>query len=116
MRRFVAFHALAVQCMLMKPPDECITIDEVRQAIDELDRTIIATLGQRFGYVKAVTRFKKTAEDVRAPARFQQVLETRRNWAEEAGLSPDLIERVYRELIAYFIHEEMKFMGIKHSE
>ena len=27
---------------------------------------------------------------------------------EEAGLSPDVIERIYRELVSYFIDEEQK--------
>jgi isochorismate pyruvate lyase len=92
----------------MKSPADCTSIDEIRQAIDELDRTIVETLGRRFAYVKAITRFKKTAEDVAAPARYQQVLATRRAWAEEAGLNPDVIEQMYRLLIAYFIDEEMK--------
>jgi isochorismate pyruvate lyase len=94
----------------MTPPEACTTIEEVRQAIDALDRTIIETLGRRFAYVKAVTRFKKTAEDVAAPARFQRVIETRRAWAAEAGLSPDAIEEMYRNLIAYFIEEELKLV------
>jgi isochorismate pyruvate lyase len=94
----------------MTPPEECTTIDEVRQGIDALDRMIIEALGRRFAYVKAVTRFKKTAEDVAAPARFQQVIETRRAWAAEAGISPDAIEQMYRNLIAYFIEEEHKLV------
>lgn len=97
-----------LQCTLMKPPADCTSIDEVRQAIDTLDREIIETLGQRFAYVKAITRFKKTAEDVAAPARFQQVLSSRRDWAVEAGLNPDVVEQMYRLLIAHFIEEEMK--------
>jgi isochorismate pyruvate lyase len=94
----------------MTPPEECTSIDEIRHAIDTLDRSIIAALGQRFGYVKAITRFKRTAEDVAAPARYHQVLATRRDWAAEAGLSPDVIERMYRDLIAYFIDEELKLL------
>jgi len=95
---------------MMIPPDECTTIEDVRAGIDALDQQIIAALGQRFLYVKAVTRFKKTAEDVAAPARFQQVLTTRRAWAEDAGLDPAVIEQMYRLLIAHFIDEEMKLV------
>jgi isochorismate pyruvate lyase len=94
----------------MNPPDACTSIEEVRAAIDTLDREIIAALGRRFGYVKAITRFKTTAADVQAPARYQHVLATRREWAEQAGLRPDVVEQIYRELIAYFIDEEMKIL------
>ena len=94
----------------MNPPETCTSIEEVRQAIDSLDRTIIAALGERLGYVKAITRFKTTVADVQAPARYQHVLATRRAWGEEAGLNPNVVERLYRELIAYFIEEEMKIV------
>jgi len=94
----------------MIPPDACKTIDEVRQGIDELDRMIIAALGQRFHYVKAVTRFKKNADEVRAPERYQAVLTSRRAWAAEVGLNPDVIEEMYRHLIAHFIDEEIKLV------
>jgi isochorismate pyruvate lyase len=95
---------------IMIPADACTTIEEVRNGIDELDRTIITALGQRFHYVKAVTRFKKNAEEVRAPERYQAVINSRRAWAIEAGLNPDVIEEMYRHLIAHFIDEEMKLV------
>lgn len=94
----------------MIPPEACTTIEEVRCGIDELDRTIITALGQRFHYVKAVTRFKKTAAEVRADERYQAVLHSRRVWAADVGLNPDVIEAMYRLLIAHFIEEEMKLV------
>ena len=94
----------------MNPPEACTSIEEIRAAIDTIDREIIAAFGRRFGYVKAITRFKTTAADVQAPVRYQHGLATRRQWAEEAGLSPDVVEQIYRQLIAYFIDEEMKLL------
>lgn len=96
----------------MKAPADCTSIEEVRDAIDTLDREIVAALGRRFQYVKAVTRFKKTSDDVRAAARYEAVMRARRVWAAEAGLDPDVIERMYRLLIDYFIAEEMKDLGL----
>lgn len=102
----------------MKAPEDCSSIEEVRDAIDQLDRTIIAALGQRFGYVKTITRFKRTDEDIQAPERYRSVLETRRDWAADAGLNPDAIEKMYRDLIAHFIDEERKLLHIspQHTE
>lgn len=99
-----------MRCWMMIPPDACTTIEEVRQGIDELDRAIITALGQRFHYVKAVTRFKRNAEEVRATERYQAVLHSRRLWAADAGLNPDVVEEMYRLLIGHFIEEEMKLV------
>ncbi len=96
----------------MKAPADCNSIEEIRDAIDSLDRQIVESLGRRFDYVKAITRFKKTESDVRAPDRYNAVLTQRRVWAAEAGLAPDVVEQMYRLLIAYFIDEEMKELDL----
>jgi isochorismate pyruvate lyase len=92
----------------MKSPAECTSIDEIRAAIDAIDQEIVERLGLRFQYVRAITRFKKTEADVRAPARRQQVLTQRRAWAAEVGINPDVIEQIYVLLIDHFVAEEMK--------
>jgi len=91
----------------LKPPDECSSIEEIREAIDEIDHEIVGAIGRRFEYVKAIMRFKSTADDVRAPQRYQAVLQQRRDWAAEVGLDEDVIEQLYRDLVDYFIAHEM---------
>ena len=91
----------------MKAPQKCESIDDIRHAIDAIDHEIVALIGRRFGYVKEVMRFKTTEEDVRAPQRYQAVLDQRRVWAEEAGLPPDLIKEMYQMLVDYFIDHEL---------
>lgn len=92
----------------MKSPAECSSIEEVRAAIDAIDHEIVTALGLRSQYVKAITRFKKTTEDVRAPERQATVIRQRRAWAAEVGLDPDVVEKVYRLLIDHFVAEELK--------
>lgn len=92
----------------MKTPDDCQNMADIRAEIDRLDRQVIALLGQRFTYVKAASKFKTSETDVKAPERVQAMLQQRRAWAEEAGLSADVIEKLYRDLVNYFIEEEMK--------
>lgn len=92
----------------MKSPAECNSIEEVRAAIDAIDHEVVKALGQRSQYVKAITRFKKTREDVQAPARQATVISQRRAWAAEVGLDPDVVERIYRLLIDHFVAEELK--------
>lgn len=90
----------------MKLPGECQTLSEVRTEIDAIDREILALLGRRAGYVHAAARFKATEEAVHAPERQAAMFRTRREWAREEDLDPEFIERLYRELIAYFVERE----------
>jgi isochorismate pyruvate lyase len=92
----------------MKTPSECRDMEEIRANIDALDKDVVRLLGLRFEYVKAAAKFKTDATAVRAPERFQAMLAQRRAWAEDAGLSADAIEKMYRDLVEHFIAEEMK--------
>ena len=97
----------------MKSPTECRSLEEVRAAIDAIDHEVIALLGRRAEYVKAAARFKTSEADVHAPERFAAMLQTRRAWAEQAGLSADVIEQIYRDLVAYFIAREKEHWQAK---
>jgi isochorismate pyruvate lyase len=92
----------------MKLPEDCESIEDVRGAIDALDRQIIRLVGRRAGYVEAAARFKTGEQNVRAPERQRTMLETRRRWAEENELDPGVIENIYRTLISYFVDRELK--------
>ncbi|MBW4684288.1 MAG: isochorismate lyase [Komarekiella atlantica HA4396-MV6] len=92
----------------MKEPNDCSNIQEIRICIDTIDRQIISYFRKRFEYVKAAAKFKNDETSVKAPERFNTMLQQRRQWAEEAGLSPDVIEKIYQDLVSYFIDEELK--------
>jgi isochorismate pyruvate lyase len=91
----------------MQLPENCQNIEEIRTEIDRIDREIIALIGKRFNYVKAAVKFKTSTTDVKAPARFKSILEQRRIWAEAENLNPDVVEEIYRNLVNYFINEEL---------
>ena len=88
-------------------PENCTGMEDIRVEIDKMDRDIIAILGKRFEYVKSAAKFKTSETSVRAPERFKSMLEQRRTWASSEGLSPDAIEKMYRDLVNHFIKEEM---------
>ena len=90
-----------------KTPVQCENMADIRQEIDSLDQQVIALLGQRFEFVKAAAKFKTSETSVRAPERFKAVLQQRRDWAVEHGLSADVIEHMYRDLVHYFIAQEL---------
>jgi isochorismate pyruvate lyase len=76
--------------------------------MDAVDREIIALISRRVAYVRAAAAFKTTSANVAAPERVAAVLRSRREWAEAAGLSGDVIEGLYRDLVAYSVSEEHK--------
>ncbi|RMU76006.1 hypothetical protein ALP26_200101 [Pseudomonas savastanoi pv. glycinea] len=86
----------------------CASIEEVRQHIDRIDRDVVALLAKRGDLVTQAAGFKKTTDDVRAPARVEQVISKVRGIATDFGASPDVVERVYRAMISAFIEEELK--------
>ncbi len=91
-----------------KKASQCADMSEIRTEIDRIDRQVISLLAERYGFVKAASQFKKSPDQVKAQSRFDAMLKERRAWAEEQGLSPDLIEKIYRDLVTWFISEEMK--------
>ncbi|WP_079228434.1 chorismate mutase [Pseudomonas putida] len=85
----------------------CTSLDEVRQRIDAIDQSLVSLLAQRGKLVTQAANFKKTTDDVRAPARVEQVIDKVRGLAEEAGASAAVVEQVYRAMISAFIAEEL---------
>src|ERR1700690_429294 len=90
------------------PPEECRSLEEIRAGMDALDREIIRILTVRVAYVKAAAKFKTSAQAVAAPDRVQKVLDTRRDWAVEAGLDGDVVRNLYRDIVTYCVGEEKK--------
>ena len=87
---------------------ECTSIEEVRRHIDLIDRDMVALLSRRGRLVTQAAAFKKTTDDVRAPARVEQVIGKVRGMAVDSGASPAVVEQVYRAMIAAFIEEELQ--------
>lgn len=91
-----------------RSPDQCANLDEIREGMDAVDRQIIALIARRVDYVRNAAKFKSSSANVAAPERVAAVLKTRRDWAEAAGLSGEVIEGLYRGLVAYSVSEEHK--------
>jgi isochorismate pyruvate lyase len=98
------------------PPHQCANLDEIRAGMDAIDREIISLITRRVAYVRKAAEFKTTSANVAAPDRVAAVLKTRRQWAEAAGLSGDVIEGLYRDLVAYCVSEEHKQWEANHAK
>ena len=86
----------------------CTSLEDVRYHIDGIDRELVTLLARRGHLVAQAAGFKKTTDDVRAPARVEAVITKVRALASETGASPRVVEQVYRAMIAAFIDEELK--------
>lgn len=84
---------------LVKKPDACESIVEIRDALDKIDLEIIRLFAQRHNYVKEIVKFKSGDEGIIASERKEEVLKLRKAWAEENGLDPGLMEDVFSLLI-----------------
>ena len=91
----------------MKAPEDCASIEDVRGAIDGLDREVLHLLGRRARYVAAAARFKTDRGSVRAPERRKAMLTLRRRWAEEENLDPNFVEELYGSIVSHFVAREM---------
>lgn len=89
------------------PVRQCISLAEIRTRIDALDRRIVHLLAERGEYVLQAAAFKRDAEEVRAPQRAAQVVDNARVIAVEAGANPDVVGRIYGEIVAAFTAAEL---------
>jgi isochorismate pyruvate lyase len=85
----------------------CTSIEEVRQHIDRIDRDLVSLLARRGNLVNQAAAFKKTTTEVKATSRVEDVIAKVRAVAEDCGASAEVIEKVYRAMIAAFIEEEL---------
>lgn len=84
------------------------SLEEVRNNIDRIDEQIVKLLSERQSCVHLAARFKKTTDDVKAPARVEAVIKKVRNLATLHNLDASIAEAVYRTMIDCFINNEMK--------
>ncbi len=84
------------------------SLDEIRARIDEIDRDIVALIGERAACVHEVVRFKSGPDDAHRPNRVEAVIAAVRAHAEASGADPDLVESLYRQMIAWFTESEIQ--------
>lgn len=82
-------------------------MSEVRAEIDRIDSQLVELIAKRFGYVDRAWQLKiKSAEGAVVPWRIQQVIDKVRSEAKDKGVSPDLCEALWRQMIGWFIQYE----------
>lgn len=87
---------------------ECNTLADVRSAIDQIDVLLVGLLAERGRYVREAARFKRDRSEVAAPVRAQQVIDQAVRHARQVGAAPEVVEAVYRTMVAGFIELEAR--------
>jgi isochorismate pyruvate lyase len=94
----------------MIKPEQCQTLAEVRNGIDDLDDEIVKLLVARFRFIEAAARIKPHRDDVRDDMRKAEVVERARVAALQAGIPDELIAQLYEMLVEGSIaHEFARF-------
>ena len=82
-----------------KKPEACENIQDIRDALDEIDQEIIQLHAMRLAYVKEIVKFKSSDDGIIARERKAHVLQQRKAWAAEKGLDPELFEKLFGLII-----------------
>jgi isochorismate pyruvate lyase len=90
-----------------RPPSECADLGQVRTEIDRIDKALVDLIGERFGYVERAWQIKlDLGQEASVPWRNQQVIDRVRERAKARGVSPDLCEALWRQMIGWFVQYE----------
>lgn len=91
----------------LKSPQDCQNMQELREAIDGLDRQMVELLTLRAGMIDRAIELKQmNGWPARIPARVEEVVNKVKAASEAAGLSPALTEDLWRRLIDWSIARE----------
>ncbi len=89
-------------------PEDCETMADVRAGVDALDRQLVALIAERSRYMEAAARIKPSRDVVRDEWRIEDVVAKVKAEAGRIGLTTDIAEPVWRELIERSIAYEFK--------
>jgi isochorismate pyruvate lyase len=97
---------------MRRPPEACADMSALRVEIDALDAELVALLARRAGYIDRAIALKQVAGlPANIPARVEDVVAKVRARAAAEGLDPDLVEALWRHLIAWSIAREERVLG-----
>jgi chorismate mutase len=88
-------------------------IQEIRDSIDKIDHRILELFGARNHLVKEIVKYKTDTKEVVAKERQAVLFASRRKWAEDLNLDPDLFEKIFKMLIDSNIHMELEMLEQK---
>lgn len=93
---------------------DCGNMTELRVEIDSLDGEIIALLARRVTYIDRAAEIKmRDGIPANIPSRVEDVITKVKLRAEQSGLSPELAEKMWRDMIDWSIAQEEQAFSVK---
>lgn len=90
-------------------PQECTSMSDVREGIDQLDRKLVELLTLRADFIDRATELKQiNGWPARIPDRVEDVVAKVVASAEETGWDTELAEEIWRRLIEWSIAREAR--------
>jgi len=86
----------------------CKTMQEVRDNIDRVDRALVALLAERLSYIEQAGDIKPDRDQVRDPARIEDVITKVKAAGQGYDLPPTYLEDIFRHLIEWSIAHEFE--------
>ncbi|SDM70391.1 chorismate mutase [Maricaulis salignorans] len=89
-------------------PEDCTSMAQVREGVDAIDRELVALIAERARYMEAAARIKPSRAVVHDDWRIEDVIGKVLAESRRVGLSTELAEPVWRELVRQSIAYEFE--------
>ncbi|MCD6190627.1 MAG: chorismate mutase [Sulfurimonas sp.] len=86
---------------------KCNSLEEVRNAIDELDTKLVDLISERSHLIRQAAAFKQSVEEVKAEDRIDFILQRVRHHAIKKGVSPNMISDLFVIMIDEMVETEI---------
>ena len=83
----------------MKTASACRNLEDVRAAVNAIDRDIVKLLGKRAKYAMAALRFKTDVSQVADPAHRKRLFAQRREWAAAQGVNAKMVQAIFQAIV-----------------
>lgn len=90
------------------PAEGCMSMADVRAAIDHVDTEIVTLFAERMRYIEAAARIKQERDAVRDEARKAEVIGHACRVAREHGFPEPLARQIYETLVEASIGYELE--------
>lgn len=92
---------------MIRKPEDCRDMDELRKEIDRIDDRLVTLLAERAAYIKRAVEMKRVLKlPAFIPERVEAIITNVKTKSLKQNLDPDLAETVWRTMIDWFVKFE----------